>query len=90
MFLQGFGIQSQDIVMNFMSATNAHVVEEVDTDPMAYAEQFVDSNAIIPQTPEELYKAELSFPVPHSGAISSMESRGELHHHLQQSGAHKS
>ncbi|KAJ3557008.1 hypothetical protein NM688_g1705 [Phlebia brevispora] len=53
---QGFGILSQDIVMNFMSSTNARVVEEQDIDPLAYAEQFVDTEASTAQTAEEMLR----------------------------------
>ena len=54
--MQGFGIQSQDVVMNFMSSTNARAVDEQDIDPLVYADQFVEPNATNPQTPEELLR----------------------------------
>ncbi len=42
--------------MNFMSSTNARVVEEQDIDPLVYAEQFVDPDANSSQTAEELLR----------------------------------
>ena len=42
--------------MNFMSSTNARIVEEQDVDPATYAEQFVDTSAATPQTSEELLR----------------------------------
>lgn len=42
--------------MNFMSSTNARVVEEQDIDPLAYAEQFADPDANSLQSPEEMLR----------------------------------
>ncbi|KAF8654136.1 hypothetical protein AX16_003667 [Volvariella volvacea WC 439] len=50
---QGFGIQPHQVVINFLRGTHDHFVEDLDLNPIAYAEQFVstDGSRI---TPEEL------------------------------------
>ncbi len=54
--MQGFGIQSHEVVLNFISSENTHFLEEQDLEPLAYAEQFVDPDLNKTQTPEELLK----------------------------------
>lgn len=41
--IQGYGIKSHEIVVNFLTSNhNLHFVEDKDAPPLAYAEQFVD------------------------------------------------
>ncbi|KAH9946100.1 transcription elongation factor Spt6 [Epithele typhae] len=51
---EGFGIQAHEVVQNFFSDHNTHFVEEQDTTPLSYSEQFVDPQATRPQSAEEL------------------------------------
>lgn len=44
------------MVQNFNAGHHVHFVEDVDVNPIACAEQFVDPNPIKAQTPEDLLK----------------------------------
>jgi hypothetical protein len=53
---QGFGIESHQVVLNFMSSNHVHFVEDQDLNPMVYAEQFGDPDPTKTQPPEELLR----------------------------------
>jgi transcription elongation factor SPT6 len=53
---QGFGIESYQVVLNFMSSNHVHFVEDQDLNPMVYAEQFGDPDPTKTQPPEELLR----------------------------------
>ncbi|KAI0340086.1 transcription elongation factor Spt6 [Trametopsis cervina] len=53
---QGFGIQPHEIVLNFMSSSTTHFLQEQELSPQAYAEQFVDPDPTKAQSPDELLR----------------------------------
>ena len=54
--MQKFGLQSHQIVQNFIRGRHVHFAEDIDVNPIACAEQFVDPNPIKAQTPDDLLK----------------------------------
>jgi transcription elongation factor SPT6 len=54
MRIKGFGIQSHEIVLNFLASQHVHFVEDQELNPIAYAEQFVDPDPVKAVVPEEL------------------------------------
>jgi transcription elongation factor SPT6 len=52
--IKGFGIQSHEIVLNFLASQHVHFVEDQELNPIAYAEQFVDPDPMKAVAPEEL------------------------------------
>jgi transcription elongation factor SPT6 len=57
-FSQGFGIEPHEVVRNFLASdqAHAHFVEDQELNPLAYAEQFVDTNPGKEQAPRELLR----------------------------------
>ncbi|KAF9013878.1 SH2 domain-containing protein [Cyathus striatus] len=53
---QGFGIQSHQVVLNFLASHHVHFVEDQELNPIVYAEQFVDPDPAKTQSPEDLLK----------------------------------
>ncbi|KAI0798004.1 transcription elongation factor Spt6 [Abortiporus biennis] len=53
---QGFGIQTQEVVLNMISGNTAHFLDDPELNPLAYAEQFVDPDPTKAQSPEELLR----------------------------------
>ncbi|KAI0082636.1 transcription elongation factor SPT6 [Panus rudis PR-1116 ss-1] len=53
---EGFGIKSHEIVKNVIAHTPEHLVDEPEVNPIAYAEQFVDSDPSKALAPEELLR----------------------------------
>ncbi|EEB96224.1 hypothetical protein MPER_04675, partial [Moniliophthora perniciosa FA553] len=51
-----FGIQSHEIVLNFMAMQQIHFVEDNDLHPLVLADQYVDSDPMKAQTPEEMLR----------------------------------
>ncbi|KAF8964059.1 transcription elongation factor SPT6 [Flammula alnicola] len=51
-----FGIQPHQVVLNFLASHHVHFVDDLDFNPIAYAEQFVDSDPAKAQTSEELLR----------------------------------
>ncbi|KZT09507.1 transcription elongation factor SPT6 [Laetiporus sulphureus 93-53] len=51
---EGFGIQPQEVALNFVSGNNTYFIEDQELNPIAYAEQFADPDAGRAQSPEEL------------------------------------
>ncbi|KAG6814391.1 hypothetical protein H0H92_010977 [Tricholoma furcatifolium] len=53
----GFGLQSQQIVLNFMSSGGRlHFVDDQELNPVVFAEQFSDPDPLKAQPPEELLR----------------------------------
>jgi hypothetical protein len=52
--IQKFGLQPYQVVENFISERHVHFTDDVDVNPIAYAEQFIDPDPTKAQTPEEL------------------------------------
>ncbi|OAX41960.1 transcription elongation factor Spt6 [Rhizopogon vinicolor AM-OR11-026] len=52
----GFGIKPHDVVYNFVAQENAHFVDDQELNPIAFAEQFTDLDATVPQTAEDLLR----------------------------------
>jgi transcription elongation factor SPT6 len=53
-FLQGYGIQPHDVVLNFVAQHQTQYVEDQELNPIAFAEQFADPEATKAQPPERL------------------------------------
>ncbi|KAH7913720.1 SH2 domain-containing protein [Hygrophoropsis aurantiaca] len=53
---EGFGIQPHEAVHNFLANSHEHFVDDQELNPIAYAEQFTDPDAINAQSPEELLR----------------------------------
>ena len=53
---QKFGIQPHQVVLNLLASHHVHFVDDLDFNPVAYAEQFSDSDPAKAQTPEELLR----------------------------------
>jgi transcription elongation factor SPT6 len=53
---QKFGLQSHQIVRNFNIGRHIHFAEDVDVNPIACAEQFVDPDPLKAQTSEDMLK----------------------------------
>ncbi|KAF9535288.1 transcription elongation factor SPT6 [Crepidotus variabilis] len=51
-----FGIQAHQVVQNFIEGHHLHFVDDVDVNPLACAEQFVDPDPSKTQAPEELLR----------------------------------
>jgi transcription elongation factor SPT6 len=51
---QGFGIQPQDVVLNFLAQHHTQFIDDQELNPIAFADQFVDPDTVKPQSPEEL------------------------------------
>ncbi|KAG5645250.1 hypothetical protein DXG03_006667 [Asterophora parasitica] len=59
---EGFGIQPHEVVLNFMSTTRVHFVDDQELNPVVYAEQFCDPDPTKAQDPEDLLRrAQLIF-----------------------------
>ncbi len=54
--IQKFGLQPHQVVENFISERHVHFIDDVDVNPIAYAEQFIDPDPTKAQTPEELLR----------------------------------
>ena len=55
-FLQKYGLQSHQVVQNFVAGKHVHFINDVDVNPIACAEQHVDPDPLKAQMPEELLK----------------------------------
>ncbi|KAI0683701.1 transcription elongation factor SPT6 [Cytidiella melzeri] len=53
---QGFGIQPHEVVLNFMSSSTTHFLQEHDLSPQAYADTFADPDPTKAHSPEELLR----------------------------------
>ncbi|KAG5652250.1 hypothetical protein H0H81_005645 [Sphagnurus paluster] len=53
---EGFGIQPHEVVLNSMSETRVHFVDDQELNPIVYAEQFCDIDPSKAQPPEELLR----------------------------------
>ncbi|KAF9483749.1 transcription elongation factor SPT6 [Pholiota conissans] len=51
-----FGIQPHQVVLNFLASSHVHFVDDLDFNPVAYAEQYADSDPLKAQSPEELLR----------------------------------
>ncbi|KDR81667.1 hypothetical protein GALMADRAFT_239777 [Galerina marginata CBS 339.88] len=51
-----FGLPPHQVVLNFLASQHVHFVDDVDLNPVAYAEQFADSDPSKAQTAEELLR----------------------------------
>ncbi|PFH54298.1 hypothetical protein AMATHDRAFT_135887 [Amanita thiersii Skay4041] len=51
---QGFGLQSYQVVLNFMASQRVHFVDDQELNPLVYAEQFADPDPLKARPPEEL------------------------------------
>ncbi|KIJ69294.1 hypothetical protein HYDPIDRAFT_172723 [Hydnomerulius pinastri MD-312] len=52
----GFGIKPQEIVQNFVANDHPNFVEDQELNPIAFAEQFTNPDAAVPQSPEEVLR----------------------------------
>ncbi|KAH7889357.1 SH2 domain-containing protein [Phlebopus sp. FC_14] len=50
----GFGIRPHEVVQNFVANDHPNFVEDQELNPVAFAEQFTNPDAAIPQTPEDV------------------------------------
>ena len=53
---QGFGIQASEVVQNFVSRDRPNFVDDQELNPLTYAEQFINPDSTIPQTPDGLLR----------------------------------
>lgn len=53
---EGYGIRPHEVVQNFISLDRPNFVEDQELNPTAFAEQFVNSDSLVPQTPAELLR----------------------------------
>ncbi|KAL0946577.1 hypothetical protein HGRIS_012779 [Hohenbuehelia grisea] len=53
---QGFGIQSQHVVLNFIANNTTHFLEDQELNPIAFAEQYADPDPAKAAPPEELLR----------------------------------
>ena len=51
---QGFGIQPSEVVQNFASRDRPNFVDDQELNRLTYAEQFVNPDSTVPQTPDVL------------------------------------
>ncbi|KAF9246316.1 SH2 domain-containing protein [Melanogaster broomeanus] len=52
----GFGIRPHEVVQNFVANDRPNFVEDQELNPVAFAEQFTDPDASVPQTSEEMLR----------------------------------
>jgi transcription elongation factor SPT6 len=55
-FTKGFGLESYQVVANFIASERLYFVQDQELNPTIYAEQFADPDPIKVQTPEELLR----------------------------------
>ncbi|KAI6132188.1 SH2 domain-containing protein [Pisolithus croceorrhizus] len=53
---EGFGIRPHEVVQNFISSDRPNFVEDQELNPITFAEQFVNPDSLISQTPAELLR----------------------------------
>ncbi|KAI6028716.1 SH2 domain-containing protein [Pisolithus orientalis] len=53
---EGYGIRPHEVVQNFISLDRPNFVEDQELNPTAFAEQFVNPDSLVPQTPAELLR----------------------------------
>lgn len=53
---EGYGIRPHEVVQNFISLDRPNFVEDQELNPIAFAEQFVNPDSLVPQTPAELLR----------------------------------
>ncbi|KAF8163355.1 transcription elongation factor SPT6 [Crassisporium funariophilum] len=53
---QGFGIAPHQVVLNFLASHHVHFIDDQEVVPLAYAEQYEDSDPTKAQSPEELLR----------------------------------
>ncbi|KAJ3517179.1 hypothetical protein NLJ89_g675 [Agrocybe chaxingu] len=51
-----FGIQPHQVVLNFLASHHVHFIDDVDLNPLVFAEQYSDSDPAKAQRPEELLR----------------------------------
>ncbi|KAL4067952.1 SH2 domain-containing protein, partial [Scleroderma citrinum] len=55
-YCKGFGIRPSEVVQNFVSRDRPNFVEDQELNPLTYAEQFINPDFTILQTPDELLR----------------------------------
>ncbi|KAG5728025.1 Transcription elongation factor SPT6 [Termitomyces sp. T112] len=53
---EGFGLQSHQIVLNFLSPDQRHFVDDQELNPLVFAEQFIDPDPLKAQPADELLR----------------------------------